>query len=152
MKKITIFKKAVTALAIDSADLPEILKAGDVEVTIDEINTFLAMDDATENIDDKYLAGFLNGYIVHRRGPSDKPQVAEFDVKHRRSIGNIVLKKLKIALSFTTEDMLDVFLEGDMELTKGELSPYFRKEGHKHYKYCTDEMLEAFFLGLRTCL
>lgn len=152
MKKITIFKKAVKALNINKEELPEILKFGDVEISSEEIENIFTLNEDTENIEDKYLAAFLNGYIVFRRGPSDKAQKPEFDVSHRRSIGNIVLKKLKIALSFTTEDMLDIFLEGDMEITKGELSPYFRKEGHKHYKYCTDEMLEAFFLGLRTCL
>jgi len=40
-----------------------------------------------------------------------------------------MLKKLKIALSLTSEDMLDIFNEAGINVTKGKLSALFRKEG-----------------------
>jgi len=59
-----------------------------------------------------------------------------------------LLKKLKIALSLTSEDMLDILKEAGVIVTKGELSALLRKEGHKNYKECGDKYARNFLRGL----
>jgi uncharacterized protein YehS (DUF1456 family) len=59
-----------------------------------------------------------------------------------------MLKKLKIALSLTSDDMLDMLEKTGVIVTKGELSALFRKEGHKHYKECGDKYARNFLKGL----
>ena len=47
----------------------------------------------------------------------------------RANVNNLLLKKVKIAL--TTEDMLDIFEEVGITVTKGELGALLRKEGQR---------------------
>jgi len=58
------------------------------------------------------------------------------------------LKKVKIALALTTEDMLDLFEKAGITVTKGELGALLRKEGHKNYKECGDKFARNFLKGL----
>jgi len=63
---------------------------------------------------------------------------------------NEVLKKLRIALDLKESDMFLIFELGGIEINKSLLSGLFRKEGHKNYKECNDEHLEAFLNGYIT--
>ncbi len=60
---------------------------------------------------------------------------------------NEILKKLRIALDLKELDMIEIFEFAEYEITKSELSGVFRKEGHKNYKVCSDELLTAFLDG-----
>jgi len=60
---------------------------------------------------------------------------------------NEILKKLRIALDLKEVDMIEIFNLADYEISKSELSGVFRKEGHKHYKECSDELLKTFLDG-----
>lgn len=60
---------------------------------------------------------------------------------------NDILKKLRIALDLKEADMADIFKLVDYEINKYELSGFFRKEGHKNYKACSDELLTLFLDG-----
>jgi len=60
---------------------------------------------------------------------------------------NETLKKLRIALDLKEQDMMEIFGCASYEITKSELSGVFRKEGHKNYKACSDELLKAFLDG-----
>lgn len=44
--------------------------------------------------------------------------------------------------------MLDIFDEGGIRVTKGELGALLRKEGHKNYKQCGDNFARKFLRGL----
>ena len=61
---------------------------------------------------------------------------------------NIVLKKLKIALSLTAEEVISILNLAGVSLSKGELSAVLRKEGHKNYRECGDRYLRNFLKGL----
>jgi uncharacterized protein YehS (DUF1456 family) len=69
-------------------------------------------------------------------------------IKDNRSVNNVLLKKLKIALSLTSEDMLDILGKAGVVITKGELSAVLRKEGQKNYKECGDRYARNFLKGL----
>ncbi|MDX8366552.1 DUF1456 family protein, partial [Cytobacillus sp. IB215665] len=58
------------------------------------------------------------------------------------------LKKVKIALSLTSEDMIEILEGAGVIITKGELGALLRKEGHKNYKVCGDRYARNFLKGL----
>ena len=60
----------------------------------------------------------------------------------------MLLKKLKVALQLTTEDMLDVLHDGGIVVSKGELGAILRKPGHRNYKECGDNFARKFLKGL----
>ncbi|MCB8815212.1 YehS family protein [Desulfosporosinus shakirovi] len=160
------------ALNIRDIDMVKIFKLGDVELTVEEVRKLLikskdtyrynnAVDDddekeekeeKEENIkcNNRMLESFLNGLIIFKRGKQDpKPGQPEIPVlKNSENLNNMMLKKLKIALSLTSDDVIDILKETGVILTKGELSALLRKEGHKHYKECGDKYARNFIKGL----
>ncbi len=61
---------------------------------------------------------------------------------------NDILKKLRIALELKDSDMIEIFELADFQISKPELSALFRKEGHKNYMECGDQILRRFLDGL----
>ncbi|MEH7252999.1 DUF1456 family protein [Neobacillus niacini] len=150
------------ALDIKNTDMVEIFKLGNVEVTKDEVLKILTKspdgyDDDEEEVENddhikvnnSMLESFLNGYITFKRGKQDpKPGQPETPAKSNESVNNMLLKKLKIALSLTSEDMLDILEKAGITVTKGEIGAILRKEGHKNYKQCGDKYARNFLKGL----
>jgi len=61
---------------------------------------------------------------------------------------NDILKKLRVALELRDEDIVNIFKLVDFEISKTELSAFFRKEDHPNYKECGDQLLRNFLNGL----
>lgn len=59
-----------------------------------------------------------------------------------------MLKKVKIAFSLTSHDILDIMALAGLEISNSELSAVLRKEGHRNYKTCGDRYLRYFLKGL----
>ena len=93
---------------------------------------------------DKDLARFLNGFITHKRGPKPGPAPAA----EKRLTNNLILLKLKIALDLKAEDVLELLALADLTLSPHELSAFFRRPGHKHFRECKDQVLRRFLTGL----
>ena len=109
------------------------------------------IEEKEENIKCKnsMLESFLNGFIIFKRGKQDpKPGQSETAVLKDENPNNMLLKKLKIGLSLTSDDMLDILKKTGVIVTKGELSALFRKEGHKNYQECGDKYARNFLKGL----
>jgi uncharacterized protein YehS (DUF1456 family) len=148
------------ALDIKNTDMVEIFKLGGVEVTKEEVLKILTKsnDDVEyeeENEEDvikcnnKMVESFLNGLITFKRGKQEpKPGQPDRPQFSKESVNNILLKKLKIALSLTSEDMIDILDSAGITITKGELSALLRKVGHKNYKECGDKYARNFLKGL----
>ncbi len=147
------------ALDIKDQDMVKIFKLGDMEVTLEEVREMLTKskdsydndrDDEEETVDNVTVESFLNGLIILKRGKQEpKPGQPERPaLSGEESINNILLKKMKIALKLTSEDMLDVFNKAGVRVTKGELSALLRKQGHKNYQECGDKYARSFLKGL----
>jgi len=121
--------------------------AADHAVTREQISAWLKKEDdpAYVNCTDKTLAIFLNGLINDLRGKKDGPQIAP----ESRINNNIILRKLKIALNLRDEGVCEIMELGGIVLGKSELSAFFRKVGHKHYRELQDQMLRRFMQGLQ---
>ncbi|MEK3854986.1 YehS family protein [Cytobacillus sp. FSL H8-0458] len=146
------------ALEIKNSEMAEIFKLGGAEVSVPEVVRILKKSDDEEENDtqikltNSMLNSFLNGFIVYKRG-KQKPKPGQTNLPEPSSenitnINNILLKKIKIALSLTTEDMIDVFKKAGLNVSKGELGAFLRKEGHKNYKVCLDNFARNFLKGL----
>ena len=91
------------------------------------------------------LNSFFDGLIIFFRGPA-KNKVAPTRVLDISN--NVILRKIRIALAYKDTDMLEVFKLNNTTLSKSELSAFFRKKEHKHYKKCGDQWLRHFLHGL----
>lgn len=116
-------------------------------VTREQISGWLKKDDdpACVNCSDRILAIFLNGLINDLRGKKDGPQMAP----ESRLNNNIILRKLKIALNLRDDDICEVINHGGDFIGKSELSAFFRKVGHQHYRELQDQMMRKFMQGLQ---
>lgn len=147
------------ALEIKNKEMAEIFKLGDIEVSVPDVVRILTKSDDDEYENDDQIKcthsmfdSFLNGLIIYKRGKQEpKPgqkDSPEPSLKTRGNVNNLLLKKVKIALALTTEDMLDIFEQAGIIVTKGELGALLRKEGHKNYKECGDKFARKFLKGL----
>ena len=150
------------ALNLKDGQMVKIFKLGGVEVTEEEVKKMLTkvkeefgFQDADSNetlpCNNKMLDAFLNGLITFKRGPQEKKSGQlenPVSITRRNNINNIVLKKLKIALSLTSQEVIDILGLAGVKISKGELSAVLRKEGHKNYKECGDRYLRNFLKGL----
>ena len=53
------------------------------------------------------------------------------------------------AIDGVQEDVLDILALADLSISKHELSAFFRKKSHKHYRICKDQILRNFLMGLQ---
>ncbi|CAM3192433.1 DUF1456 domain-containing protein [Filibacter tadaridae] len=154
------------ALDIKDVEVVEIFKLGGIELAKEELQKMLQKskgnheagaeefqaNEYMKNCDNRMFESFLNGFIVHKRGPQDskteEPKKQELMIKDSRSVNNVMLKKLKIALSLTSDDMLAILKETDVNISNSELSAVLRKEGQRNYKECLDRYARNFLKGL----
>lgn len=147
------------ALDFTNTEMVDIFKLGGVEVTKEEVLQLLTKsnEDETENelqmkCTNQMLDSFLNGLIIYKRGKQDpkpgQPQGPAASIMTNENVNNILLKKVKIALALTGEDMLEILEAAGVIISKGELSAVLRKEGHKNYKPCLDRYARNFLKGL----
>jgi len=156
------------ALDIRDADMMEIFSLGGVKVTKNEVLRMLInpkRDESNRRNDDEFVAdknlklcnnhifeAFLNGLIIFKRGEqeiqSTESEKQVYMIKDYKAVNNVMLKKIKIALSLTSEDMLDIFKETGIILSKSELSAVLRREGQRNYKECGDRYARNFLKGL----
>jgi len=113
----------------------------------EQICGWLKKDDDPAHIkcSDAELASFLNGLIVDKRGRKE----GAHPEPEQRLTNNIVFTKLKIALNLKAEDVLEILSQAGLNLSKHELSAFFRKPGHKHYRDCKDQVLRNFLKGVQ---
>ncbi|PFP23590.1 cytoplasmic protein [Bacillus sp. AFS073361] len=146
------------ALELKNKEMAEIFKLGGVEVTVPEVVKVLTKSDDEAGYDEQIKCNnsmfdsFLNGLIIYKRGKQEpkpgQPDTPEASIKKSANINNLLLKKVKIALALTTEDLLEIFESAGITVTKGELGALLRKEGHKNYKECGDKFARNFLKGL----
>lgn len=117
------------------------------KVEREQISKWLEKDtEENENLslDDQTFAHFLNGMIIENRGKKDN-QIPEAE---KELDNNIVFRKLRIALNLKDTDILNLLKLAGLNFGKSELSAFFRKPGHHHYKKCQDQVLRNFLNGL----
>ena len=117
------------------------------DVSRAQISDWLKKEDdpAHQECNDKVLATFLNGLINEKRGKKE----GSLETSEETLTNNIIFNKLKIALNLKAENVLAILELSEFHLSKHELSAFFRKSGHKHYRECKDQVLRNFLNGLQ---
>ena len=134
-------------LDFDDSEMIAVFAEAEQKVTRSQLSVWLKKDKDPdyEECSDVMFATFLNGLINVIRGKKDGPQVEP----EKRLSNNIIFRKLKIAFDLQAEDILTVLSLVDFSLSKHELSAFFRRSDHKHYRECKDQVLRNFLNGLQ---
>lgn len=147
MNNNAILRRLRYTFDLNDDSMMRLFRQGGYEATRSEVSDWLKKEDdpAFQGIVDIMLARFLNGFIVEKRGKKEGPEPKP----EKRLNNNIILRKIKIALSMTDTDMLDVLDQVGFRLSKHELSAFFRNPTHSNYRPCKDQVFRNFLLGLQ---
>lgn len=147
MNNNDIFRRLRYTFDLKELAIVDIFAAADGEATQEQITAWLKKEDDAGYVEmiDMELATFLNGFINTKRGKRPGPQPEP----EKRLINNAVFMKLRIALNLQAEDILDIMSLAEFNLSKHELSSFFRKPGNRHYCECQDQILRNFLMGLQ---
>ncbi len=131
----------------NDAKMIAIFAQADLAVTREQISNWMKKEEVPEyvNCTDVQLATFLNGLINDRRGKRDGEQPKP----EKKLNNNIIFRKLKIALNLKDDEILDILLLADLRISKHELSAFFRRADHKHFRVCKDQILRNFLQGVQ---
>jgi uncharacterized protein YehS (DUF1456 family) len=125
----------------------KIFALADHEVSREQVCAWLKKEDDEGFVlcPDYNLANFLNGLINEKRGKreGEQPQA------ENRLTNNLIFRKVRIALNLKDDDVLELLALADFRLSKPELSAFFRKPGHKHYRECKEQVLRYFLKGVQ---
>lgn len=143
-----ILKKLRYAFDYNDSEMIDIFGKADYVVDRSKVSNWLKPEDNEEyvNLPDKQLAIFLNGLIYKNRGKQEgkPPMPIETNLDN-----NIILKKIKIALSLTTDDIIDLFDLVDMVVSPHELSAFLRNPKQPQFRKCKDQYLRNFLYGIQ---
>ena len=147
MNQNDVLRRIRYILDLDDSKMMSIFSLGGSEFTRAEISDWLKKDDdpAYQQMKDLQLAAFLNGLIVEKRGRKDGPQLKP----EKQLTNNKIFMKLKIAFDLKAEDTLAILALNDFKISKHELSAFFRKPTHKHFRVCKDQVLRNLLKGLQ---
>ncbi len=142
-----IFRKIRFIFNYSDSDMIGLFGEADLAVTRAQVSDWLKKEDdsAFRKLDDLHLAVFLNGMINRNRGKKDGEQA----IPEKQLNNNIIFRKLKIALNFKDDDILEVLALADMPISKHELSAFFRNPNQPQYRPCHDQIMRNFLLGLQ---
>ena len=125
----------------------EILASAGMEVDKQTVINWLRKDD-DENfaeMEDVALATFLNGLINEKRGKRDGPQ----PIPEKELNNNLVLIKLRIAMNWQYDDIVETLLLTGIKFSTTEVSAFFRKPGTKKFRWCKDQFLRKLLIGMQ---
>jgi uncharacterized protein YehS (DUF1456 family) len=147
LKTNQILAGIITPLKLSTEEILEIYNLAEFSITESRLVALLHTEGERDfkQCSFEELGTFLDGLILFRRGPS--PKKAKEDAVIPLT-NNLILKKLRIALELKEPETEIIFSLGEVELSKQELKSLFRKEDHKNFRSCSDELLMAFLEGL----
>jgi uncharacterized protein YehS (DUF1456 family) len=142
-----ILRRIRYAMDFNDSKMIAIFGLADHQVTRGQISDWLKKDDdpSYQECSDTQLSIFLNGLITDKRGKKEGSQPR---IENRLTNNNIFMK-LKIALNLKAEDILDILNLANLSISKHELSAFFRRPDHKHYRECKDQILRKFLKGVQ---
>jgi uncharacterized protein YehS (DUF1456 family) len=143
-----VLRRVRYMLKFSDQKVVELFMLADLEVSVEQVQGWLKKidDPALVEISDRELATFLNGLIIEKRGKREGPQPEPEDSLSN----NMILRKLKIALELTSDEILEMCASINKKLGKHELSAFFRNPNHRSYRPCLDQYLRNFLNALQT--
>jgi uncharacterized protein YehS (DUF1456 family) len=142
-----IFRRLRFIFNFNDSTMIALFGLADYAVTREQVSAWLKQDDKPDfkELTDNQLAIFLNGLINKKRGKKEGPRPEPENFLNN----NMIFRKLKIALDFKDDDILEVMELAGFPVSKHELSAFFRKSDHKNYRNCQTQILRNFLKGLQ---
>ena len=143
-----ILRRLRYTFALGDDKMMRIFSLGGATINRTDLSDLLKRDDdpAFLPCGDRGLAHFLNGFIVFRRGQKEDGSMPPVE---DRLDNNIIFRKLKIALDLKSEDILAIMQLAEFRISEHELTAFFRRTDHRHYRECQDQVLRHFLKGLQ---
>jgi uncharacterized protein YehS (DUF1456 family) len=126
-----ILKRLRFTFSLEDAEMISLFQNGGFTTDRAAVSNWLKKEEDADFIElnDFQLAAFLNGLIILKRGAKDEnPMQPEEYLSN-----NDILKKLKIALSLSSEELIQLFESKGRKVSKGELSNFLRNSNHPKY-------------------
>ena len=142
-------------LDVKDTKIIKILALVEYKVTLPRVVSWLKKEEdadftACSDID---LLAFLDGLIIEKRGrreESANPSKPAAKVERvQRVNNNLIFLKLKIAFDLKSDAVLELLELAEYNISSHELSAFFRKKTHRHYRVCKDQILRKFLKGLQ---
>lgn len=152
MKTNDILYKIQKALNLSGEEMLEAYRLAEYNMDAAHLDSLLKrrQDEGSKLCSYEELGVFLDGFVLLKRGPApkkpDNGKQSDDDVVELTN--NLILKKLRIAMELKEAETEIIFSLAEVELSKQQLASLFRKEGHKNFKVCSDELLMSFLNGL----
>jgi uncharacterized protein YehS (DUF1456 family) len=142
-----IFRRIRFIFNFNDSTMMSIFGLADCVVTREQVSDWLKKEEepAYQECSDHQFAIFLNGLINKNRGKKEGPATEAENFLNN----NMIFRKIKIALDFKDEDILEVMQLAGFPVSKHELSAFFRKSDHKNYRHCQTQILRNFLKGLQ---
>lgn len=125
------------------------------KLELNELKPFLLKEEESGYLElaDYLLVIFLDALILSKRGARDGAETLQqselvSQSKRVKVNNNLILNKIKIAFSLTTDDIIDILALADFRLSKSELSALFRNPTHRNYRECGNQLIRNFLTGL----
>lgn len=144
-----VLRRIRYALAINDTAAISIFKLVDYDMDMGYLQSIMKKEGEEGYLPcrDKILALFLDGLIIKNRGKQEGQSPKTLGPKERLS-NNEILRKIRIAMSYKDEDMINVLLLADFRIGKSELSALFRKPDHRNYKAAGDQVVRNLLQGM----
>ena len=147
MKANDCLRRVRYILDLSDKEVIALFAQAEQRITRAQVIAWMKKDDDPDykECSDAMFAAFLNGLINERRGRKDGPQPKP----EKNMNNNMVFRKLKIAFDLQAEEILSILSMADLDISKHELSAFFRRPDHKHYRDCKDQILRNFLTGMQ---
>ncbi len=144
-----VLRRLRYALAINDTAAISIFKLVNYDMEIDYLHAVMKREGEEGYLPcrDKIIALFLDGLIIKNRGRQEGQEPQELGPKERLS-NNEVLRKIRIAMSYKDDDMIEVLKLAGFRISKGELSAFFRKPDHRNFKPAGDQVVRNLLQGM----
>jgi uncharacterized protein YehS (DUF1456 family) len=136
-----------TALRLDEATMIAIYAGEGRTITAEHLRAITARigSAGAQTCTYEELGVFLDGLIRHKRGAPTNPPADDADTELTH---NLILKKLRVALSLKDPEVLIIFGLAEREISISQIKDLFRNPAHPRFRLCPDALLNDFLIGL----
>ncbi|CAK1245143.1 DUF1456 family protein [Fructobacillus evanidus] len=144
------------ALNLSNQDVIRLFAMGGVKITQKDLDRILTKQEDDSQPDQALsahdLEAFLNGLVIDKRGErlyKDGQVVPPtFDMTKADLVNNVAIKKIKIAMAYTSDDLQQLLALAGAKVSNGELSAILRRPDHRNYRPAGDRYLRKLLAGM----
>ena len=146
MNNNDILRRLRYALKLKDTKIIDIFSNVEMDISKELVISWLKKDDEEgyEELRGKEFSSFLNALIIEKRGKME----GELPKPDKRLTNNLIFKKLRIALQFRDDNIIETLKLADFKMSHAEVNAFFRNKDHKHFRECKDQVLKNFLQGL----